>query len=109
MPTIDDNRLRIESNLGGGIMMPNYPGYYYIEVILYDLGAELDAFLYEFYVNPATMLGSVNNISDDIKQKTLYEIIFTPLIDIPQGTVPLLPSTPWGTVDIVFPTMNTNL
>lgn len=66
MPTIDDNRLRLESDLGGGILMPSLPGYYYFEIILNDGVSDVNAFLYELYVGPATMAASVNPISDDV-------------------------------------------
>lgn len=107
IPNNLDNRIQILS-AGTGIVLPSYPGTYFIEMLIYNNGNPIEGFLYEMEVLPAPMTGSVKSFSYDTDVKSLYEIQFTPLIDIPRGRVPDLPIESWGTIDVQFPTMNSN-
>lgn len=90
IPNNLDNRIQILS-AGTGIVLPSYPGTYFIEMLIYNNGNPIEGFLYEMEVLPAPMTGSVKSFSYDTDVKSLYEIQFTPLIDIPRGRVPDLP------------------
>ncbi|CAG9319951.1 unnamed protein product [Blepharisma stoltei] len=107
IPTNKDNRLQILSS-GTGIVLPSMPGHYFIEMITLNGGSQIEGFLYEMIVLPASMSGSAMTYSIDTDVMSLYEIKFTPLIDIPSGSVPDLPQQSWGTIDVQFPTMNSN-
>ena len=105
-----DNRLRLAgSSATDGILLPSLPGKYFIEMILVYNGDDVEAILHEVEVLADVMSGSVKSFSYDINRPALYEVKFTPTITIPQGKVPELPTYSWGTFDIRFPCMNSDL
>lgn len=106
----DDNRVRLAgASNTDGILLPSMPGKYFIEMIIVKNALDIEVTLHEIEVLPDVMPGSIKSYSYDIKKKALYEITFTPTITIPEGKVPELPQYSWGTFDIRFPTMNTDL
>lgn len=105
-----DNRVRVAgSTTSDGILLPSLPGTYFIEMITAYNGDDIEAILCEVKVLPDVMSGSVKAFSYDVNKESLYEIVFTPTITIPQGKVPELPQFSWGTFDIWFSTQNSNL
>ena len=105
-----ENRVRVAGAAAtDGVLLPAMPGTYFIEMVTSFSGTDIEATLYECQVLPNVMPGSVLAFSYDVLKDSLYQVTFTPTITIPQGTVPELPQKSWGTFDIWFPTMNTNL
>lgn len=105
-----DNQIRIAgASTTSGIILPSMPGNYFIQMVTAQNSIDIEATLYKMVVLPDVMAGSVQAYSYDVLKNSLYELQFTPTITIPQGTVPELPQNSWGTFDIWFPTMNTNL
>ena len=105
-----DNRLRLAgSSATDGILLPALPGKYFIEMIVVNTGDDIEAILQEVEVLADVMPGSVQSFSYDVNRAALYEVKFTPTITIPQGKVPELPTYSWGTFDIRFPSMNSDL
>ena len=91
------------------IILPSTPGDYAIQMCVSINGVDTDAFQYWLTVKaPPYSAGSVMNYSYDVSLPTLYGATFTPTIKVPDGKVPELVTSTWGSIDVQFPTKNAN-
>ena len=104
----EDNQVEFGSS-GTGLVLPSTPGTYFFEVTIKTTTGHIEAKLFEMEVLPDSLSGSLEVFSDDVEAFSIYEVSFTPSIDIPAGKVPEVVSDSWGTIDLLFPTLDSNL
>lgn len=92
------------TSTGSGINMPSTAGIYSVEVKFISGSTNTHAFLHYLTVNAATMAGSAKAYSNDVAQMTIYELAFTPTIDVPASSIPSSISSSWGQINVRFPT-----
>ena len=108
IPNNGDSFLDVTAG-GSNIILPSTPGDYPIQMCINIAGTDTDAFQYWVTVLGAPFSsGSVKNYAYDVGKPTLYSISFTPTMAVPNGKVPELVTSTWGSIDIQFPTMNAN-
>jgi hypothetical protein len=109
VPSDNDNELVMFTGGATTFSFPTLPGTYEVEIVINNGASDVEAFIHDLVVLPEIMTGSVTAFSRDVNEKDLYKLQFKTTLDVPQGSIPELPSTPWGTVDVKFPTMNANM
>jgi hypothetical protein len=89
---------------GGGMVMPSSAGTYEVEVQFNDGTNIVHSFLHEVVITAASMTGTAKAYSNNVEQKTVYELTFTPTISVPTSSIPSNISSTWGQLNIRFPT-----
>ena len=108
IPNNGDSFLDVTAG-GSNIQLPLTPGDYAIQMCINIAGTDTDAFQYWATVLGAPFsAGSVFNYAYDVGKPTVYSISVTPTMIVPDGKVPQLVTSTWGSIDVQFPTMNAN-
>lgn len=108
IPNNGDSFLDVTAG-GSNIQLPATPGDYAIQMCINIAGTDTDAFQHWVTVLGAPFsAGSVFHYAYDVGKPTVYSISFTPTMTVPDGKVPQLVTSTWGSIDVQFPTMNAN-